>query len=130
MEPSITVLKDKDKDKLLDGFGVTLEATTLDPIIRIGADQEIAHLLDHVSLLGMIMPWILLLSSAKPPMTKSAKNTKRQVDASNVESKVTLFAIVPTKRHALEQLVLFKSKMTINQSLPKLPPHLHLSLHK
>jgi len=65
MELSTIVLKDKDKDKLLDGSGVALEATTPDPTTRTGVDQEIAYLPDHVSLLRMIMLWILPPSSAK-----------------------------------------------------------------
>jgi len=129
-EPSTTILKDKDKDKLLDGSGVTLEATIPDPTIRIGADQEIAHLLNHVFLLKMITPWILPPLSAKQQTTKNVRNTKRRVDASNVENKATLFAIIPTKRHTLAQLAPSKLKTTRNQPLLNPPPHLHLSLHK
>jgi len=127
---SITVPKDKDKDKLLDGSGVTLEATIPDPTIRIGADQEIAHLLDHIFLLETIMPWILLPLSVKQQTTRNTRNTERQVDALNVESKATLFAIVLTKRHALVQLAPSKSKMTRNQLPPKLLLHLRLSLRE
>jgi len=90
-------------------------------------DQEIVHLLNHVFLLEMIMPWILPPLSAKLQMTKNVRSTERQVDASNVENKVTLFAIVPTKRHTLVQLAPFKLKTMRNQSPPKLP-HLCLSL--
>ena len=122
--------KDKDKDKLLDGSGVALEATTPDPTIKTGADQEIAHLLNHVFLLEMIMPWILPPLSAKLQTTKNARNTERRVDASNVESKATLSAIVPIKRYVLAQLVLSKLKMTRNPPLLSPPPHLCLSLHK
>jgi len=118
------VLKDKDRDKTLDRSGVTLEATIPDPTIRTGVDQEITHPLDHVFLLKMIMLWILLPLSAKLQMTKNAKNTKRWVDASNVESKVTSSMIVPIKRHALIQLVPFKSKTMTNQLFPKPLPHL------
>ena len=128
MEPLITVLKDKDRDKLLDGFGIALEATTPGPITRIGADQEIVHLPDHAFLLEMTTLWTLPLSSAKLQMTKNARNTERQVDVSNVENKVILFAIVPTKRHALIQLTPFKSKTTRNRPPLKLLPHLCLSL--
>ena len=87
MGPLTTILKDKDKDKLLDGSGIALEATTPDPTIRTGADQEIAHLLDHVFPLEMTTLWILPLSSARLQMTKNARNTERQADASNVENK-------------------------------------------
>ena len=124
------VPKDKDRDKLLDGSGVALEATIPDPTIRIGADQEIAHLLDHVFPLKMIMPWIPLLLSAKQQTTKNMKNTERQVNASNVENKATSFVIVLTRRHALAQLVPSKLKMMRNQPLPSPPPHLRLSLHE
>jgi len=89
MELSTIVLKDKDKGKLLDGSGVALEATTLDPTIKTGADQEIVHLLDHVFPLEMTTLWILPLSSIKLQMTKNVRNTERQVDALNVESKAT-----------------------------------------
>ena len=89
MEPSTIILKDKDKDRLLDGSGIALEATTLDPTTRTGADQEIAHHLNHIFLLEMTMPWTLLRLSAKLQTTKNARNTGRQVDASNVESKAT-----------------------------------------
>ena len=130
MEPSIIVLKDKDRDKPLDGSGVALEATTLDLTTRTGTDQEITHHLDHTFPPKMIMLWIHLPLFAKPPMTRNTRNTKRPVDASNVESKATLFTIVPIKRHALAQLALFKSKMTTNRLSPKLPPHLHLLLHE
>jgi len=87
MERSIPVPKDKDKDKLLDGFGVALEAITPDPTIRIGVDQEIVHLPDRVFLLEMTMLWIHLLSFVKPQMTKNTRNTERWADASNVENK-------------------------------------------
>ena len=131
MGPSIlVVLKDKDRDKLLDGSGITLEATTPDPTIRIGADQEIAHLLNHIFLLKMIMLWILLPLSTKLQMTKNVRSIERRADALNVESKAILFAIVPIKRHALVQLALFKSKMTTNQLSLKPLPHLHLSLRE
>jgi len=128
MELSITVLKDKDRDKLLDGSGVALEAITPDPITRTGADQEIAHHLDHVFPLEMIMLWIHPPLSVKPQTTKNTRNTERPVDALNVENKATSFVIVPTKRHMLVQLVLFKSKMMTNRlSLkPLLHPHLLL----
>jgi len=128
MEPSTIVLKDKDKDKLLDGSGVTLEATIPDPTIRTGADQEIAHHLDHVFPLEMTMQWTLPLSFAKLQMTKNARNTERWADVLNVENRATWFATVPIKRHALKQLTPFKSKMTRNQPLPKLLPHLCPSL--
>ena len=92
-----TILKDKNRDRLPDGSGAALDPTT-----RTGADQEIAYnLLDHVFLLEMITLWIHLLSSAKLQMTKNMRNTIRQVNALNVENKVTLFVIVPTKRHVL-----------------------------
>ena len=128
MERSITIPKDRDKDKLLDGSGIALEATTLDPTIRTGADQEIAHHPDHVFLLKMTMPWILLQLSTKLQMTKNARNTKRQVDVLNVENKVILFATVPTKRCVLVQLAPFKLKTTRNQPPLKLIPRLRLSL--
>jgi len=86
---STIVLKDKDKDKLLDGSGVALEATILDLTIRTGADQGIAYLLDHVFPLEMTMLWTLLLSSIRLQMTKNARNTERRADASNMESKAT-----------------------------------------
>ena len=89
MERSITVPKDKDKDKLLDGSGTALEAITPDPIIRTGVDQEITHLPNCVFPLETTMLWILLLSFAKPQMTKNARSTKRRANASNVESKAT-----------------------------------------
>jgi len=89
MGPLTIVPKDKDKGKLLDGSGVALETTTPDPTIRTGADQEIAHLLDHVFPLEMTTLWTLPLSSAKLQMTKNAKNTERWADASNVGSKAT-----------------------------------------
>ena len=127
---STIVSKDKDKGKLLVGSGVALEATILDPTIKTGTDQEIVHLLNHVSPPEITMLWILLLSSARLQMTKNVRNTKRWADALNVGSKVTLFAIVPTKRHVLELLALFKSKMTTSWSSPKLPPHPYLSLRK
>jgi len=130
MEPSTIVLKDKDRDKLPAGSGVALEATTLDLTIRTGADQEIAHHLNLIFLLKMITPWIRPPLSVKPQTTRNTRNTKRPADASNVESKATLFAIVPKKRHALVQLTLSKSKMTINWSSPKLFPHLRLLLCK
>jgi len=124
------ILKDKDRDKTLDRSGVTLEATIPDPTIRTGVDQEIAHPLDHVFLLEMITLWILLPLSTKLQMTKNAKNTKRRVDALNVESKVTLSVIVPIKRRALIQLVPFKLKTMTNQLFPKPLPHLCHSLCK
>ena len=130
MERSITAPKDKDKDKLPDGFGVALEAITPDPIIRTGVDQEIAHLPDRVFPPETTMLWILLLSFAKPQMTKNTRSTKRRADASNVESKAISFATVPIKRHVLEQLAPFKSKTTRNQPFPKFPPHLRLSLRE
>jgi len=130
MGPLTTILKDKDKDKLLDGSGIAQEAITLDPTIRTGADQEIAHHLNHAFPLEMITLWIRLPLSAKPQTTRNVRNTKRLADASNAGSKATLFVIVPIKRHALEQLVLFKSKMTTNQLSPKLLPHLCLLLHE
>ena len=108
MEPSTTVLKDKGKGKTLDGFGVALEATTLDPTTKTGTEQEITHHLDYVSLLKMIMPWIHPLSSAKLRMTKNARNTAKRADALNVESRDILFATVLTRKHALVQLVQFK----------------------
>jgi len=74
---STIVLKDKNKDKLLDGSGVALEATILDPTIRTGTDQGIAHLLDHVFPLEMTMLWTLPLSSIRLQMTKNARNTER-----------------------------------------------------
>ena len=126
----IIVPKDKDRDKLLDGSGVALEATILDPIIRIGADQEIVHLLDHVFPLKMIMLWIPPPLSAKQQTTKNVRSTERWVDALNVENKAILFATVLIKRHALTQLVLSKSKTTRNPPLLSPPPHLCLSLHK
>jgi len=89
MGPSTIALKDKDKGKLLVGSGVALEATIPDPTIRIGADQEIVHLLDHIFPLEMTMLWTLPLSSIKPQTTKNARNTRRQADALNVESKAT-----------------------------------------
>jgi len=130
MGPSSIVPKDKDKGKLLDGSGVALEATIPDPTIRTGTDQEIMHPLNHVFPLEMITQWILLPSSAKPQMTKNARNTERLVDASNVESKVTLSATALTKRHMLELPAQYKLKITINRSLLKLLPHLHLLLCK
>jgi len=87
MERSITVPKDKDKDKLLDGSGVALEAITPDPTTKTGADQEIVHLLDHVFPLEMTMLWTLPLSSVRPQTTKNVRNTEKRADASNVESK-------------------------------------------
>jgi len=89
MERLITVPKDKDKDKLLDGSGVVLEAIIPDPIIRTGVDQEIVHLLDHIFPLKMIMLWTLPLLSAKPQTTKNVKNIGRRADALNVENKAT-----------------------------------------
>ena len=108
MVPLTTIPKDKDKDKLLDGSGIALEAITPDPIIRIGADQKIAHHPDHVFLLEMTMLWILLWLSAKLQMTKNVRNTARQANALNVESRDILFATVLTRRHVLVQLVQFK----------------------
>ena len=124
--------KDRDRDKPLDGSGATLEAiTTRIPTIRIGVDKEIMHNPpDHVFLLKMITPWICLPLSVKLQMTKNARNTAKQADASNAESKATLFATVLTKRHALVQLVLFKSKMTTNLLSLILPPQLRLLLRK
>ena len=108
--------KDKDKDKPLDGSGITLVATTQDLTIRTGVDQEIVYnLLNHAFLLKMITPWIYLLLSAKPLMTKNVKNIERLVNALNAENKATLSATVLTKRHALVQLIQFKLKMTISQ---------------
>jgi len=108
--------KDKDKDRPLDGSGVTPEATTLVLITRTGADKEIVHNpLDHVFFPKTIMLWIHPLLSAKPQTTKNARNTARQADASNVESKATLSMIAPIKRHALVQLAPSKLKMTTNQ---------------
>jgi len=130
MEPSIIILKDKDRDKPLAGSGVTLEATIPDLTIRTGTDQEIMHHLDLVFLLEMIMPWIRLPLSIKPQMTRNARNTERLADASNAGSKATLFVTAPIKRHALVQLALFKLKMTTNQLSLKLPPHLCPSLHE
>jgi len=89
MGSSTIAPKDKDKGKLLDGFGIAPEATIPDPTIKTGADQEIAHLLDHIFPLEMTMLWILPLSSAKPQMTKNARNTERWADALNVGSKAT-----------------------------------------
>jgi len=129
MGPSIQViLKDKDRDKPLDGSGVALEVTIPDLTIRTGVDQKIVHHLDLIFLLKMIMPWICLPLSVKPQTTRNVRNTERLADALNMESKATLFAIVPIKRHALVQLTLFKSKRTTNRSSPKLLPHLHLLL--
>ena len=130
MGPSIPVeLKDKDKGKTLDGSGIALEATTPDLTTRTGMDQEIAYHLDLIFLLKMTMLWICLPLSTKPQMTKNVKSIERPANALNAESKATLFTTVPTKRHALVQLALFKSKMTTNQSFPKLL-HLCLSLCK
>ena len=89
MECSTIVPKDKDKGKLLVGSGIALEATTPDPTIRTGADQEITHLLNHVFPLKMTMLWILPLSSAKPQTTKNTRNIGRRANALNVESKAT-----------------------------------------
>ena len=132
MGPStVIILKDKDRDKPLDGSGVTLVATTQDLTIRTGADQEIAHNpLDHVFLLKMIMPWICLLLSTKLQMTKNVRNTEKLADALNAESKATSFAIVPTKRCMLIQLTLFKSKMMTNWLSLRPLPHLRLLLRK
>jgi len=130
MELSIIVLKDKDKGKLLDGSGVALEAITLGPTIRTGADQEIKHLLNHVFPPEMTMLWTLPLSSAKLQMTKNVRSTRRQADALNVESKAILFAIVLTRRHALAQFAPSKLKTTRNQPLPSPPPHLRLLLRE
>jgi len=121
------ILKDKDSNKPLDGPGIALVATTLDPTIRTGADKEIVlNPLDHAFLLKMIMLWICLPLSAKPQMTKNMRSTARQANALNVENKVTLFAIAPIKRHALIQLALSKLKITTNQS--PLTPLLQLCL--
>ena len=130
MELLITILKDKDKDKLLDGSGIALEATTLDPITRTGTDQEIAHHLDHVSPLKMITRWIHPLLSAKPQTTKNTRNTEKPVNALNAENKATSFTIVPIKRHVLVQLALFKLKMMTNRLSLKLPLHLCLLLRE
>jgi len=130
MGPLTIILKDKDKDKLLDGSGIALEATTLDLTTRTGADQEIVHHLDHAFPLETIMQWIRLPLFAKPQTTKNVRNTERLADASNAESKATLSAIVPIKRHELVQLALFKSKMTTNRSPPKHLPHLCLLLRE
>ena len=74
--PPVIALKDKDRDKLLDGSGITLEATTKAPTIRTGMDQGIAHNpLDHIFLPKMTMQWTCPLSSIKQPMTKNAKST-------------------------------------------------------
>ena len=106
--PAIITSKDKAKDRLLDGSGVALEATTLVLITRTGMDKEIAHNPpDHIFLSEMITPWIHLLLSAKPQTTKNARSTARQANASNVGSKATLSAVAPIKRHVLKQLTLF-----------------------
>ena len=105
-------LKDKDRDKLQDGFGVALVATTKGLITKIGADLEIAYNpLDHVFPLKMTMQWTHPLSSAKRPMTKNMKNIAKQADTLNVGSKAILFAIAQTRNLAFAQLVLSKSKM-------------------
>ena len=131
MEPSIpAILKDKDKGKTLDGFGIALVATTLDLTTRTGMDQEIAHHLDCIFLLKIIMLWICPPLSTKLQMTKNTRNTERLADALNAESKATLFTTVLTKRHALVQLILFKLKMMISQLSPKPLPCLQLLLHE
>ena len=130
MGPLTIVPKDKDKGKLLDGFGVAWEATTLDSTIKTGADQDIMHHLDHAFPLETIMLWIHLPLSEKPQMTRNTKNTERPADALNAENKAILFAIVPIKRRALVQLAPFKSKMMTNRLSLKFLPHLRLSLHK
>ena len=130
MELSITVLKDKDRGKLLDGSSIALEATTLDPTTRTGADQEIMHHLDHVFLLEMIMLCIPPPSSAKLQTIKNVRSTERQANALNAGNKVILFMIVLTKRHVLVRLAPFKSKTTRNQLPLNLLPHLHLLLYK
>ena len=108
-------LKGKDKDKLLDGSGVALVATTKDLTTRTGADQEIAHNpLDHIFPLEMTMQWIHPRLSVKQPMTKNAKNIERLVDASNAENKATSLAIVLTRNPVFARLVLSKFKMTMN----------------
>jgi len=117
-------LKDKDKGRTLDGSGIALEATTPDLTTKTGADQEIAHHLDHAFPLKMIMRWICPPLSAKPQTTKNMKNIKRPADASNAESKATSFATVQIKRRMLVQLALFKLKMTTNWLSQK--PLLHL----
>ena len=123
--------KDKDRDKPLDGSGIVLVATTQDLTIRTGMDQEIVHnLLDHIFPLEMITPWICLLLSAKPQMTKNMRNTTKQANALNAENKAILSTIAPIKRHALIQLALFKLKMTTNQSSLIPPRQLCLSLHE
>ena len=125
------VLQDKDKDKPLDRSGIAPVATTKDPTIRTGVDQEIAHNLpDHVSLPKMTMPWIHLPSSAKRPMTRNARNTARQADASNVENKAILFMIVQTRSLAFIQLALFRFKMIMNLQPLKLPLQLCPSLSR
>ena len=118
-----TVPKDKDRDRLLDGPGVALVATTLHPTIRTGMDKEITlNPLNHAFLLKTTTLWICLPLSTKPQTTKNTRNTERQANASNAESKATLSATVLTKRHALVQLAPFKLKMITNQS--PLTPHL------
>ena len=113
--PQAIDLKDKDKDKLLDGSGVALVATTKDLTTRTGADQEIAHNpLDRVFPLEMTMQWICPQSSARRPMTKNAKNAKKLADASNVESKAILFAIVQTKSLVFVRLALSRFKTIMN----------------
>ena len=99
MEPrQITVLKDKDKDKPLDGSGVALMAITKDLTTRIGADQEIVHNPPgHDSPLEMTMRWIHPPSSEKRLTTRNVRNTVRLADASNAESKATSFAIAPIR---------------------------------
>ena len=55
--PAVIVLKDKDRGRPLDGSGAALEATTLVPTTRTGADQEIMHNLpNHIFLPKMITP--------------------------------------------------------------------------
>ena len=116
MEPLQTIApKDKDRDRPLDGFGVALVATTKDPIIKTGADQEIAHNpRDHAFPLEMTMLWIRPLSSAKQRMTKNARNTARLVDASNAENKDISFAIVPTRNLVSVRLALSRFKTIMN----------------
>ena len=107
------VLKDKDRDRPLDGFGVALVATTKDQTTRTGADQEIVHNpLDHVSPLEMTMQWIRPPSSAKQLTTKNARNTERPADASNAENKAISSAIVLTRNPAFA-LSRFKTIMNL-----------------
>jgi len=76
--PAAIAPKDKDRDRPLDGSGAALEEIMLDPTTKTGTDQEIAHNLpDHILLPKTIMPWIHLLLSTKPQMTKNVRNTTR-----------------------------------------------------